>query len=338
MKQKLILWITVICLLMNSYVFATDYSGHWAEADIQAGIADGWISGDAEGQVRPKDEITRAEFVVMYNAAFDIPFAPGLDPYTDVARNTWYYRPIINAKAKKLITGYPDGTFRPNEKITKQEAAVIIAKSLDNKNVSELEYTDIDKISPWAIESVKLLQNAEVIKGNQNGEFLPKANITRAESIVMFANARSFNEKIRQERRNSYRPSVKDMQEKKNNNVKYEEEKEIYLKWVENEDYLLDEVFARNLYLEIDTNADEDDIEIEVNFGTVTLDGDEIKWEIPNEDCNAVITASTYTKKQEITISKRIKIRKDYAYARMTMRIDENNKFISDGDSDEEPA
>jgi len=229
MKQKLILWVTVICLLMNSFVFATDYSGHWAEADIKAGIADGWISGDAEGQVRPKDEITRAEFVVMYNAAFDIPFAPGLDPYTDVPRDAWYYRPIINAKAKKLITGYPDGTFRPNAKITKQEAAVIIAKSLDNKNVSELEYTDTDKIAPWAIDSVKLLQNAEVIKGNQNGEFSPKANITRAETIVMFSNARKFNEEKSRERSLARMSVIRNRreEEKKNNTIINKEEDKI---------------------------------------------------------------------------------------------------------------
>ena len=108
----------------------------------------------------------------------------------------WYNKEIAAAVEAGYIEGYEDGTFRPNQPISRQEAAKIIAK-LHNKNVDvEIEgedtktnFKDDADIAIWADESVDALTKAGVITGYEDNTFKPAGNIKRVEAVVMMTRA-----------------------------------------------------------------------------------------------------------------------------------------------------
>ncbi|MBE0447621.1 MAG: S-layer homology domain-containing protein [Actinobacteria bacterium] len=99
--------------------------------------------------------------------------------YSDVPSDSWFYAPVKKLSSKNIITGYPDGTFRPNNSITRAEFAVTIAKALDLNTEDTSMYRDINgNRNSGYIGSVS---NAGVMTGYPDGTFRPDNKITRAE-------------------------------------------------------------------------------------------------------------------------------------------------------------
>ncbi|RJX41887.1 licheninase [Paenibacillus pinisoli] len=102
----------------------------------------------------------------------------------------WAKGTIERAVALGLITGYPDGSFRPNGQVTREEFAHLIVKALGLKNEQAAPVlTDEAAVSGWAKESVQLAVKAGIIRGYEDGTFRPKALISRAEMAVMLGRA-----------------------------------------------------------------------------------------------------------------------------------------------------
>ncbi len=108
------------------------------------------------------------------------------DQFTDVGADEWYADYIATIKELGFAKGYGDGTFRPNDKITRTEAAVMLSNIIDIE-LSEQEidtllaqFTDKDDIAAWAVEDIAKVVKAKVMEGN-NGKFLSNENTTRAE-------------------------------------------------------------------------------------------------------------------------------------------------------------
>ncbi|WP_182914175.1 glycosyl hydrolase family 8 [Paenibacillus sp. 1011MAR3C5] len=116
-----------------------------------------------------------------------------VDPNTPVLGDItghWAKGTIERAVALGLITGYPDGSFRPEGQITREEFAHLIVKALGLKeNQAAPGFTDETSVSGWAKESVQLAVNAGIIQGYEDGTFRPKALISRAEMAVMIGRA-----------------------------------------------------------------------------------------------------------------------------------------------------
>ena len=89
----------------------------------------GMVEGYADGTFRPDNTITRAEFVTIAVGFADLEI-DGEARFTDVARNAWYYPYIADACAYGWIGGYPDGSFRPDNTITRAEVTVIVNNML----------------------------------------------------------------------------------------------------------------------------------------------------------------------------------------------------------------
>ena len=119
----------------------------------------GIIAGYEDGSFRPNQSITRAEFVTIA-ARFDT-LTPGLNnPFSDLASDHWAYLNIMSAYAKGWVAGNPDGTFRPNARITRAEVVTIVNKMLgrgiDKDDVpTELDGTFKDlRRDHWAFEGI----------------------------------------------------------------------------------------------------------------------------------------------------------------------------------------
>ncbi len=163
-----------------------ELEGHWGNKQITALYADGIITGDSEG-LRLKDTITRAEFTALIVRALGLEVKDYKGTFTDVSATDWSAGYIAAAYEAGIVNG-ADGNFRPNDTITREEICKIIASAVKTESeAKELDFTDNDKISLWAFESVQKAYSLGIINGMDDGSFAPKNNALREQAFVMLA-------------------------------------------------------------------------------------------------------------------------------------------------------
>ncbi len=172
----------------NSGTFK-DIARHWAKEGIERAVNMGFVNGYGDGTFRPDLKITRAEFVVMTARAFDFEAKSGMSlNFSDVDKIPVWARPYIaEAEQAGLIKGYADGSFRPNQWISRSEMAVLIMRLYDgelNPN-AKVSFADKQQIKPWALPSVAAAADLGIIKGKNGNRFAPADPATRAESTIM---------------------------------------------------------------------------------------------------------------------------------------------------------
>ena len=187
-----------------------DFLGHWAEDTI----VDAMIAGivDNTAKFNPEQEITRAQFAKMICTAKKIqPIKYNQDnkdkfeKFTDVPVTEWYAGYVAAIAESGLMKGDGNKTFRPEEKISRQEVAVVLATLENNgKSVEEVttdvngnrvhkdtktNFVDDSEIAVWADESVEHLRNKGFAKGyavsGGKFEYRPVNNMSRAEALTM---------------------------------------------------------------------------------------------------------------------------------------------------------
>ena len=145
-----------------------------------------YIMGYPDGTVQPEGEITRAEactifFRLLTESSRDYYFSKTND-YSDVNRGDWFNNAISTLSNAGIVTGYNDGTFRPNQPITRGEMAKIIA-NFANLNKGTKSFTDLS--GHWSKTYVELAAGNGWIAGYPDGSFRPDQKITRAETVTM---------------------------------------------------------------------------------------------------------------------------------------------------------
>ena len=169
---------------------APDIDGHWAELQIEYMMSKDIVGGYPDGTFKPGNTITRAEFMKMVNNASGFT-AAGSKTFTDVSAADWYAPEIAKAAAAGFISGYPDGSMRPNANISRQEAAVMIARAsqLDLTAAPDLDkFSDAPELADWSRSAVAACSQAGYINGYPDGTFRGSQSITRAEAIVIIKN------------------------------------------------------------------------------------------------------------------------------------------------------
>ncbi|AGY57335.1 S-layer homology domain-containing protein [Gloeobacter kilaueensis] len=168
-------WKTVAGGLVASLVFGAtalaadfnDVSGYWAEPYV-SGLADrNFIGGFPDGTFRPSAPITRAQFAAIAAKAFNLQGSGGNANFNDVTRNYWAANAIAAVSDNGLVTGFPDGTFRPEERITRAQALVILTKALGNRYKGSSQaldkYNDVQAVPDWARTSIEKAADAGII-------------------------------------------------------------------------------------------------------------------------------------------------------------------------------
>lgn len=170
----------------SAATYPTDIAGHWAATQLLSLYNQGVISGYGDGTIKPNNAITRAEFMSMINRAFNF-VTPTSIYFSDVKTTDWFYLDVCKARAAGYIAGYDDGTMRPNNNISREEAAVMLAKAmgLNTGSYGYLPFTDVGKFSPWSTNSVAALYAGGYISGNGDGTYKPTSAITRGEAAAM---------------------------------------------------------------------------------------------------------------------------------------------------------
>ena len=146
-----------------------------------------YIVGYGNGEVRPQNNITRAEVAtIFFRLLTDDVRDENLtktNRYSDVAATAWYNTAVSTLSSMGIITGYPDGTFRPNAAITRAEFAAIAARFDNNGDKAAAKFSDI--ANHWAKDEISIAYNNGWITGYPNGTFGPQRDITRAETMTL---------------------------------------------------------------------------------------------------------------------------------------------------------
>jgi hypothetical protein len=191
--KKVLAVLLTVALLMSQFLVATaashDYDGHWASATIERGMAEKVINGYLDGTFRPNNAVSRAEFVTMANNLFKFQ-AGAAEDFTDVKATDWHAVAVERAAAEGLIQGFA-GKFRPNDNITRQEAATVLMRAfkLEAKAAGSLNtFADKAKVATWAKEAMESLVSNGYMKGRDGGLLAPLENLSRAEAITLLLN------------------------------------------------------------------------------------------------------------------------------------------------------
>jgi len=165
----------------------SDISKHWAKADIEFVSGQGIIAGYSDNTFQPDRNVTRAEYIAMINRTFK--FTASLPTtFSDVKSSDWFAADIGKARAAGYISGYSDGTVRPQKSITRQEAAYMISKVLGLSTASVdtvSKYKDKKNIGTWSLNAVAAVVNRGYMSGYPDNTFRPTNSIKRAEAAVV---------------------------------------------------------------------------------------------------------------------------------------------------------
>lgn len=109
--------------------------------------------------------------------------------FADTAASYWGYKAISSLTNKGIISGYPDGTFKPEASITRAEFATILVKALGlNTSATTSKFTDITK-DAWYYSTVNAAASANLISGMGDNLFAPNTLITREQMALMISKA-----------------------------------------------------------------------------------------------------------------------------------------------------
>ncbi|MEK4106589.1 glycosyl hydrolase 53 family protein [Paenibacillus sp. FSL R10-2791] len=167
----------------------------WATLAIESLTAKGIVQGIGNGIFNPQGEVTRAEFVSMLLSALELKAERGTGSFKDVNLDAWYSSVVITAGKLGVVQGHADGTFGPNDKLSREEMAAISYRALklvekvnDQTDVNVISFKDKDLISLYASEGITALAQAGIINGFEDGNFRPQAHTTRAEAAYIILN------------------------------------------------------------------------------------------------------------------------------------------------------
>ncbi|MHC1724328.1 MAG: S-layer homology domain-containing protein [Aminipila sp.] len=201
MKFKKIFSKTLVCAIALNLlapvaytpipVYASDFSdtsSHWAEKYIKSAVSKGIVKGYSDGTFKPDKAVTRAEFAAMVNKALGNTGTASIS-FNDIPSSKWFYSDISKAVAATYVAGYDDSSFKPNNPITREEAAAIISRIVPSSDSSgDLKaFSDYGSISNWALSAIQKCNNKGYIGAYDDGKIHPKDQLTRAQTAKIIS-------------------------------------------------------------------------------------------------------------------------------------------------------
>ena len=171
----------------------TDVTNHWAYSAIKRVYTRGWMVGMDEKTFAPDQQLSRAMLAVILYAMAGEPAVTGESPFTDVPAGCWYTDAIVWAAQNGIVCGFGDGTFRPNEAVTRAQAAVMLYgyaafTGADVTARADLSaYSDAGQIPAWAMDAMRWANARRLIVGRDSSHLVPDGKTTRAEMAAILS-------------------------------------------------------------------------------------------------------------------------------------------------------
>uniref|UniRef100_UPI00242D93D3 S-layer homology domain-containing protein n=1 Tax=Anaerotignum lactatifermentans TaxID=160404 RepID=UPI00242D93D3 len=179
--------------LPSAQVFAanSDIDGHWAQQQILTFAENGYIAGDGTGNDLPNQIMTRAQFAAVINRVMGYTEeSPSIANYTDVEDSAWYRSDLAKALSAGYMSGTSATTMSPNQPVTREQAAVMIVRLLEENTSVDLsvldDFTDRGDISAFAVNAMAKLISDGYLYG-ADGKLMPQKSMTRAEGIALLS-------------------------------------------------------------------------------------------------------------------------------------------------------
>lgn len=168
----------------------------WAYNYIKTLYNKGVINGTSATTFDPNSPVTRGQFAKMLGLLYGVDAKDySTCKFPDVSKSSVFAPYIQWASENGIVLGYEDGTFRPNENISRQQMAAMICRYADFANIKlsavnkEMHFSDESNIADYALSSVKTLQKAGILQGYDNGDgtfsFNPGGSTTRAATCAV---------------------------------------------------------------------------------------------------------------------------------------------------------
>lgn len=169
-----------------------DIQSHWARSDIELLASKALIKGISESAFAPDQMITRVQFAALLVQALGLREEHAAAKFSDLMGTEWYAGYVGAAVKANLVSGFSDGTFRPNEQITREQMAVMVTNAVRFTGVGFSEkassqqllagFKDRTEISQWAEEAVAQVLEAGIMSGVNSDEFSPADFATRSQA------------------------------------------------------------------------------------------------------------------------------------------------------------
>lgn len=174
----------------------TDMTGHWASDAVAYVTEKGLFQGTDPGLFSPEEGMSRGMFVTVLGrmAGIDTANYDKAGAFEDVAQDAYYNAYINWAVDNKLCSGADATHFEPDARITREQAAVILANYLASVDAqltaddSLPAFADSARISDFAKDAVRTVQTTALMNGKENNNFDPSGTTTRAEVAAMMQN------------------------------------------------------------------------------------------------------------------------------------------------------
>ncbi len=184
-----------------SEIFTDVPADAWFTPYVQDACDTGLMSGTSDTTFEPMSPLSRAMVVQILYANAGKPSVSGASPFSDVqGAGAWYYDAVVWAANQEVpvVSGYPDGTFRPNNSVLRQELATILYAAAGKPAVegSLSGFADAGSVDSYVVDAMLWATQSGVISGSEeNGaRYLnPRKNTTRAEAAVMFLRCVEWN-------------------------------------------------------------------------------------------------------------------------------------------------
>lgn len=195
--KKSLLGCMLLTLLLSFTVFTAsayavetflDMPDDWSTAALEKSVFNGLLKG-TDGKILPRENLSRAQMAAVVERAFGAVEKASLDKFVDVSKSDWFYDSMAKAVFMKAFAG-GGNELRPNDYITREEAFVVLARSIKLSGASEDildKFYDKESISDWALDGVASMVEAGYISGSE-GNINPKKYITRAEFAQVMDN------------------------------------------------------------------------------------------------------------------------------------------------------
>jgi len=175
----------------------TDTSAIYSEAKyaVEVLTARHIVNGTSDTLFSPSKQVTRAEFSSMIVRALNLDLLDSTNlaktAYSDVGAEAWYSNDIAVLNKLGVIKGFSDGTFRPNDSVTREQMVVIVMNAMrslelipNNSGASSEKFADDETISSWARGSVYMARELKLASGTGQNRFMPKQPTNRADTAV----------------------------------------------------------------------------------------------------------------------------------------------------------
>lgn len=165
---------------------------NWFYDDVEFCNQNGLIKGVSNDEFAPDLPLTRAMFVTILYRAEGEPSVENNKVFPDVKENEYYTDAVAWAAQNNIVRGYEDGTFRPDNNISRQEMAVILQRMCEARglilgidNILELGYSDKTDVATWSLYGVWYCNTMKLMIGDDNNCFRPEDDMIRAEAAAV---------------------------------------------------------------------------------------------------------------------------------------------------------